>query len=79
MGGVFGIPMLRPDWSIKTKRVGLVSHTGGVLSLGTHKGKMLGVREDCWSQELLGMSYQELTFACNYAGCYQGHVLAWGD
>lgn len=28
VGGVFGIPGLRPDWSIKSKRAGLESHRG---------------------------------------------------
>lgn len=35
-------------------------------------------RRDCWSQGRLGKSYQELTFACDSAGCFLGLVLARG-
>ena len=51
-----------------------VSYIMGVQGEGP--GKALGGEGDCLSQGPLRKSYQELTFTCDYEGCYVGHALA---
>lgn len=64
----FGVPNLRPHWSIqaKKKRV-LVSLQRSYLRIV--QGKALGGEGDCFSQQPLRESYQELTFTSDSVGC----------
>ena len=81
LGSVGGITLgfLAYDWTgqFEPKIAGFLQALWGSYLIQQGKNQRDG--GDCWSQVLLGESYQELTFACDSVGCYLGHVLTSGS
>ena len=72
----FGVSGLKPDWSIQTKTVVLVSFLG-VLSKGPTRGRPWNLGENAYHR-VFGETYQELTFTCDSVGCYLSCLLREG-
>lgn len=68
----FGVPRLRPDYSIQTKKCGALVNSAGSYLRGTQMVAP-GGEGDFLSLGLLGTSYLELTFLVTTG--YLGHVL----
>lgn len=76
MGGASGVPRLKQDWLICTKKSQVLVSSTGVFtfSRGPHKGKELGSRWGCFQQGCRGGHVRNVE-TWGPAGCYWGtHV-----
>lgn len=78
LGECFGVPRLRSNWSIRTKKSGVLASFSRVLSKGSTKGRPWEAGQRTLISRAIGESYKELTYTCDSAGCYPGHVLGRG-
>lgn len=70
----FGVPRLRPDWAIETKRTALVSC---MEVFSKHKGKALRDWQTVNYKGTWKRKIRNLTFACDSLSSYLGHAFAW--
>lgn len=70
----FGVPRLRPDWAIETKRTALVRC---MEVFSKHKGKALRDWQTVNYKGTWKRKIRNLTFACDSLSSYLGHAFAW--